>query len=131
MDKQEIKELMHMQASSFNEDVASKLEYLKGDDVFQEYETDNSGNDNLNKELEEALFSESYSKHKSAETVQFISPEVPQTSHFSQNIKVQTEVSPQAVPQNQSQAISSSKQRVAEKIAALRGISLAGDYIRR
>lgn len=120
MDKSEIKRLLKEQVEPLNDAVKKKLEYLQSDDVFMEdgaivMQGDNSLMD---------AFSESMPSVKAPAYVQPSVREVYQAS--------QTTPEPQYISQPPtSQSINEHKQNIAARIAALRGMSMPGDYLRK
>lgn len=118
MDKAEIKKILKEQFEPMDNAVKRKLKYLQSDDVFtEEYATDESDISLMN------AFGENM--------ISIASPLYPQPSarEFYQSSKEKTE--PKYVSEPTSQSIDEHKQNIAAKIAALRGISMPGDYLKR
>lgn len=117
MDKVELKKVLHEQFAPMTEAVQRKLEYLQSEEVFTDnpyypFENDNEGDSEL-------------------------------LSAFGGNTNVQPPrpaqspapaASPRAIPVSpagQSAAAPAQPQNMAARIAALRGISMPGDYLAR
>lgn len=120
MDKPEIKRLLREQVEPMSQAVAKKLAYLQSDDVFTEPGTQVSQEDNS---LLEAFSG-------SAQPTSVSSYSQMSAREFYQN--------QQSVPQPKylgnaptQHTIEEHKQNIAAKIAALRGISMPGDYLRQ
>ncbi|MBR1600488.1 MAG: hypothetical protein IJ677_02795 [Alphaproteobacteria bacterium] len=119
MNKSEVKRLLKEQAEPMKEAIRRKLEYLQSDDVFTEKGENAAKDDNS---LMEA-FSEvelnvvpSYTQPSARELYQ-LDQTTPQPQYASQP------PTPQSIDEH--------KQNIAAKIAALRGISMPGDYLRK
>lgn len=120
MDKPEVKKLLREQVEPMNQAVAKKLAYLQSDDVFTEPTAQVSQDDNS---LLEAFSG-------SAQPASISSYGQMSAKEFYQN--------QQSVPQPKylgdtptQNTIEEHKQNIAAKIAALRGISMPGDYLRQ
>lgn len=122
MDRNELKQTLREQFAPMDEAVQKKLDYLQSDDVFTDnpYMQDDGG-DELG---DDSLMSAFGATGNSA------APQVIQQ----QPIAGYTPLPAAAAPQpsaGQTPAASGSSQSMAARIAALRGISMPGDYIKR
>jgi hypothetical protein len=123
MDRAELKHTLHEQFVPFEQAVANKLEYLQGDNVFAVDEEpinqiSEIGDDSLEKAFNMTLGLADVPIYKDL-TVQDVK-------------KMQVAPQPQNLPESPNQDnIAAQKQNIAAKIAALRGISMPGDYLRK
>lgn len=115
MDKVELKKILHEQFAPMAEAVKRKLEYLQSEDVFTDnpyypFENDSEGD------------SELLSAFGGTTNVQPISPAPsPAPAGAPRTLSVS--------PAGQSGAAPAQPQNMAARIAALRGISMPGDYL--
>ncbi len=123
MDRNELKNTLHEQFAPMDEAVQKKLDYLQSDDVF----TDNPymPEDNENEAIAggDSLMSAFGATGNSAAPRTMKQPPIAGYTP-----------SPAAAPQQSSAGqttTASSSQSMAARIAALRGISMPGDYIKR
>ena len=116
MNRSEIKQILQEQSGTFDEAVKQKMVYLQSDDVFtideNIYEAANNEQDNS---LEDAFNSNTTQPPKYNRP----EPENVASGNFV----------PQSI--NRSYTVEEYRQNIAAKIAALRGLSLPGDYMRR
>lgn len=120
MDKPEIKRLLREQAEPMKQAVERKLAYLQSDDVFTESEVHTPQDD-------DSLW-EAFSGTAEKKPVPTYSQ--PNPREFYQNM--QSSAQPKYVGNAPShENIEEHKQNIAAKIAALRGISMPGDYLRQ
>ncbi|MBQ9270834.1 MAG: hypothetical protein IJ218_01020 [Alphaproteobacteria bacterium] len=122
MDKAELKQILRAQIEPLDIAAKRKLAYLQSDDVFTDTpETYESITDSLTDTSLADAFASTISAH----------PEPayqPQTQAYRNNAN--THKVPQYATSNPSaETIASHKQNIAAKIAALRGISMPGDYL--
>ena len=123
MDKAELKRTLHEQFVPFDMAVQNKLEYLQSDDVFNvndyaAYNDNSAGDDSL-----ENAFGSMYV----APTPPVYQAPAPEEVKRMQEAPQPTYAGNSAPTQS---SISEHKQNIAAKIAALRGISMPGDYLR-
>ena len=120
MDRAEIKQLLKDQAEPLSQAVAKKLAYLQSDDVFTDTEEPTSLNDDslMNAFAETTAPTEipAYTQPKAREF--YIDPQTVAKPKYADS-----EPSDRSMEEHQ--------QNIAAKIAALRGISLPGDYLRK
>lgn len=119
MDKTEIKKLLKEQVEPMDNAVKRKLEYLQSDDVFmEEYATKEQGDVSLINAFSENMPSINV-------------PSYPQSSAREFYQTAQNRPEPKYISEPTSQSIDTHKQNIAARIAALRGMSMAGDYLKR
>ena len=119
MDKAEIKKLLKEQIEPMDCAVKRKLEYLQSDDVFtEEYTT---------KVQDDISLMNAFSENMPSINAPVYSQ--PSAREFYQSNQSRPE--PKYVSEPTSQSINEHKQNIAAKIAALRGMSMAGDYLKR
>lgn len=110
MDKDELKQILREQFEPFEKAVQKKLEYLQSDNVFADMASDYYSNAPVtDSSLEDAF--DYFSEAKP----------IPAYREPQENID-------SAEPRNMA-SISERKQNIAARIAAMRGISMPGDYI--
>ncbi|MBQ8482176.1 MAG: hypothetical protein IJ532_06555 [Alphaproteobacteria bacterium] len=120
MDKSEIKKLLKEQVEPMDNAVRKKLEYLQSDDVFTENGvTEMQGDISLMNAFNENM--------PSANIPSYSQPSVKEFYQTAQNTPEPKRVSQAPIPQS----IDEHKQNIAARIAALRGMSMAGDYLRK
>ena len=120
MDKAEIKQLLKEQIEPMSQAVARKLAYLQSDDVF----TDTTEPVSLNDDSLMNAFSETSSPNVVPPYTQ------PKAQEFYTD--PQSVITPKYADATPSpNSIEEHKQNIAAKIAALRGISMPGDYLRK
>ncbi|MBQ7632525.1 MAG: hypothetical protein IJS88_00220 [Alphaproteobacteria bacterium] len=125
MDKTELKQTLITQFIPLDEAAQKKLDYLQSDDVF----TDNQYvlEEDTNKEIgnkDDSLM------NAFAATVNSVAPHTqhqPQISEY----HPQPATSSSQQQTNQPSATASDSRSIAARIAALRGISMPGDYLKR
>lgn len=119
MDKLEIKKMLKAQIEPMDQAVDKKLAYLKSDDVFTAPDEPVLNNDN-------SLW-EAFSGEISKPSVPMFNQPSPRELYQS----IQSALQPKYVEEKPTQStIEQHKQNIAAKIAALRGISMPGDYLR-
>jgi len=116
MTRNEVKQLLQEQILSFDEAVKQKMAYLQSDDVFA---IDENIYDTNNKEQDNSL--------ENAFNSQMVQP-LKYNQPKSENDKTNNFV-PQSI--NHSYTVEEYRKNIAAKIAALRGLSLPGDYMRK
>lgn len=120
MDKAEIKQLLKEQVEPLSQAVAKKLAYLQSDDVF----TETIEHVSLNDDSLMNAFSETSSP---TEIPAYTQPKAQEFYTDSQNL-----TQPKYVVREPTQdSIEEHTKSIAAKIAALRGISMPGDYLRK
>lgn len=130
MNRDELKQTLAQQAASMEEDVFKKLHYLMSDDVFSD-----NGNadyiddaDALQYAFQEQLASDM--DFEPTNDIDILPGDYDYTA--SQNVSDTQSVTITApTDENLTDIIEDRKQNVAAKIAALRGISLPGDYLKK
>ena len=121
MDKAEIKRLLREQTEPLSQAVTKKLAYLQSDDVF----TDTA---NAPVSLNDNSLMNAFSETASPTAVPAYTQ--PKAQDFYAGL--QSATAPQYADAQPSQdSIEEHKQNIAAKIAALRGISMPGDYLRK
>ena len=124
MDKLELKRVLHEQFVPLQQATQQKLAYLQSDEVFMDtpYAVPNKTS-----ELQDDTLANAFAAGNIARNVPVYSQ--PSMEDFN---RMQATPSPQYVSEQPTQqSIQTSKQNLAAKIAALRGISLPGDYLRK
>ncbi len=123
MDRNELKQTLHEQFTPMDEAVQKKLDYLQSDDVFTDnpYAQEEDTSDEIGLE-DDSLMS------AFGATVNSAAPRAPQQTQMSGYHPQPAAASPQ---QQTAQPSASGSQSMAARIAALRGISMPGDYIKR
>lgn len=117
MDKPEIKKLLREQVIPMSEAVANKLAYLQSDDVFTDTSQTTQNDDSLLNAFME-----------SGQPVSVPAYNQPNVEEFYQNL--QSTPQPTYSERTPTQeTIERHKQNIAAKIAALRGMSMPGDYL--
>lgn len=121
MDRNELKNTLHEQFAPMDEAVQKKLEYLQSDDVFTDnpYMQDDGGDDLGGDSLMSAF----------GATGNSAAPKIEKQPPIAGYTPSPAAAAPQQ-PAAQSPTASSS-QSMAARIAALRGISMPGDYLKR
>lgn len=123
MDRQLIKNTLKEQAEPMSQAVAKKLAYLQSDDVFVE-----EGNEISTPREDDSLLAAFSETVQPANIPTYNQP----TAEELNKTSVSTATQPRYVSQAPTeQSISNHKQNLAARIAALRGISSPGDYLRR
>lgn len=121
MHREELKQTLVNQFEPMNDAVQKKLAYLQSEDIFTDYMDDYSsqysGMDNLS--VEDAFETFAGARSHPAEEVK---PRALNDVSYKPTSTLKVE---QATPET----IQSHKQNIAAKIAALRGISVPGDYL--
>lgn len=128
MDKTELKRVLLQQFIPMDDAVRKKLDYLQSDDVFtdspyaisEDMLTENEPTDSLM----DAFNSVGVTTKPQPSVVQPQTASRPQPTTNSYNHPAASAQTPEA-------PIASVKQNMAARIAALRGISMPGDYLRR
>ena len=120
MDKPEVKRLLREQTEPMDRAVSKKLARLQSDDVFTE---DASQIPQVDNSLLNA-----FSETRKPTSVPTYSQ--PNAKDFYQNLQSKPEPKYAEMTPTQ-QTIEQHKQNIAAKIAALRGISMPGDYLRQ
>lgn len=123
MRREELKQTLVEQFEPMSHAVQKKMTYLQSEDIFTDYMEDYSnqysGMDILSVEDAFATFADSHSQH-----IEDIKPRALNDVSYKSASTIKVE---QATPET----IQSHKQNIAAKIAALRGISMPGDYLNK
>lgn len=121
MNREELKRVLAEQFEPMNDAVQKKLAYLQSDDVFTDYDENEyaqySSAENMSVEDAFSTLMDNQSGYQEAET-----PRALNNGTYKPVASINVET---ATMEN----IKAHKQNIAAKIAALRGISLPGDYL--
>lgn len=122
MDREELKQTLHDQFEPFDLAVQKKLEYLQSDDVFG---ADTYGEYNNGALSEDDSLTNAFNATISPQSAPVYQNQVQETMR-----QIQSTSQPRYTAEAPTaDSIASHKQNIAAKIAALRGISMPGDYI--
>ena len=122
MDREELKQTLYDQFEPLEVAVQKKLEYLQGDDVFS---IDNYAEYSDGALSEDDSLTNAFNTTISPQSAPMYQNQVQETMR-----EIQSTSQPRyAAEQPTADSIASHKQNIAAKIAALRGISMPGDYI--
>ena len=124
MDKAKLKQTMYEQFEPFEIAIQKKISYLQSDNVFSvDMYVDN---DNADSMADDSLI-EAFNSTVSAQSAPMYQVPVQETM-----TQIEKTVQPQYVAETPTaDSIKAHKQNIAAKIAALRGISMPGDYLKR
>ncbi len=121
MDNTEIKRILREQVEPLDRAVSKKLAYLQSDEVF----TDDMAEEQI-PQNDDSLLSAFSMTSQPAPVPQYKHPEIKEVVN-----NTQTNYRPRYIEKEPtSQSIEDHQQNIAAKIAALRGISMPGDYLR-
>lgn len=122
MDRAELKKTLHEQFEPLETAVQKKLEYLQSDNVFSVDAY--TGNDDFGS-MEDDSLANAFGSTMSAQTAPVYQNHIQETMQQIQSVSQPKYASETPT----ASSIATHKQNIAAKIAALRGISMPGDYL--
>ena len=120
MNKEDLKEILTAQVKPIEEAVRQKLEYLQSDMVFEIIPADNQTSEDVNTdEISDTSLADAFAQLSDTSAHEYAIPQ-----QASSDTKYKS-------PLINEKTLEERKRDIAEKIAALRGLSLPGSYLRK